>query len=123
MKDRNYKVIGYFSYLSPLEVFCSDGNSCIIAGSISSMKKYLQEKGIPDGKKSVIKKTRFGEILYGIKKGAAYAFDEISYEKFYPIALKEKLPVQKANFKEIKSKGYRFITVQPIFGKITLKLS
>ena len=120
MKDRNYKVVGYFAYLSPAEVLCSDGNSCIIAGSNISMKKYLKEM-IPEGTKNpIIKKTRFGEILAGLKKGAAYAFDEISYKKFYPLALKEKLPINKVNFKEIQSEGKRFVTLQLFFGKVSL---
>jgi hypothetical protein len=120
MKDKNYKVIGYFAYFSPAEVFCSDNNSCIIAGSIIAMKKYLKEK-IPEGTKTpTIKKTRFGEIMAGIKRGGAYAFDEISYKKFYPLALKEKLPIKKADFKKLQSEGKRFIIYQFMFGKMSL---
>jgi len=119
MKDRNYKVIGYFTHLSPSEVLCSDGNSCIISGSIISMKKYLKEL-IPEGTKNpIIKKTRFGEIMNGIKMGAAYAFDEVSYKRFYPLAVKEKLPIKKANFKEIQSEGKRFLIFQLFSGNIS----
>jgi len=95
MADRNHKVIGYFAFASPTEVVCTGetGDACVISGSVR-------------------KKTRFGEILRGLKLGAAYAFDEESYKKFYPLARQEGLLVAEANFDEMKSKGFRFFTVQ-----------
>ena len=111
MADRNHKVIGYFAFASPTEVVCT-GGACVISGSVRSMKTFLMEID-PDGqKKRTIKKTRFGEILRGLKLEAAYAFDEESYKKFYPLARQEGLLVAKANFEEMKSKGFRFFTVQ-----------
>jgi len=47
--------------------------------------------------------------LNGLKLGAAYAFDEESYQKFYPLARKEGLNVAEANFDEMKSKGFLFL--------------
>lgn len=111
MADRNRKVIGYFAFASPTEVVCT-GNACVISGSVRTMKAFVKEID-PEGlQKRTIKKTLFGEILNGLKLGAAYAFDEESYKKFYPLARKEGLNVAEANFEEMKSKDFRFFTVQ-----------
>lgn len=77
------KVIGYFSHTSST-VFC-EGDACIIAGSEELMRLYLQKA--PGGaKRDVIKKTRWGEILEGLRRGGAYAFDEESYKRFLHLA-------------------------------------
>jgi hypothetical protein len=114
MADRNRKVIGYFAFASPTEVVCTGdrGDACVISGSVRTMKEYVKEID-PDGqKKRTIKKTLFGEILSGLKLGAAYAFDEESYKKFYPLARKEGLNVSEADFNEMKSKNFRYFTIQ-----------
>ena len=77
------KVVGYFSYTKAGEVFC-DGDACIISGSEELMKSYLHEKD--ESSNYIIKKTRFGEIISGIKKGGSYAFDKESYDKFFSLA-------------------------------------
>jgi hypothetical protein len=98
----------------PTEVVCTGdaGDACVISGSDRAMKAFLSEID-PDGqKRHTVKKTRFGEILRGLKLGAAYGFDEASYKKFYPLARKEGLPVEEADFNGMKVKGFRFFTVQ-----------
>jgi hypothetical protein len=74
------KVIGYFAYGNDRQVIC-DGDACIIAGSMERMKNYLelmyQDKGVAN-----IKKTRFSEIIEGLRQSGAYAFDEESYQRF-----------------------------------------
>lgn len=114
MANLKRKVIGYFAFDSPAEVVCTGdrGDACVISGSSRAMKAYVKEID-PDGlRKRIIKKTLFEEILRGLKLGAAYAFDEESYKRFYPLARKEGLQVAEANFEEMKSKGFRFFTVQ-----------
>ncbi len=114
MTDRSRKVIGYFAFASLSEVVCTgdQGDACVISGSVRAMKDFLTEID-PDGQKGhTVKKTRFGEILRGLKLGAAYGFDEESYKKFYPLARKEGLSVEKADFDEMKGKGFQFFTVQ-----------
>ena len=84
----------------------------MIAGSNKTMSDYIDEVD-PTGRKGrTIKKTRFGEILRGLKLGAAYAFDEESYGRFYPLARQEGLPVEEADFEKQSSKNFRFFTVQ-----------
>lgn len=114
MANQNRKVIGYFALAAPTEVVCTGnkGDACVISGSVRAMKAYLKEIDPYEQKKHTVKKTRFGEILRGLKLGAAYGFDEESYKKFYPLARKEGLLVGEGNFNEMKDKGFRFFTVQ-----------
>ncbi len=116
MADRSQKVIGYFAFASPTEVVCTgdSGDACVITGSVGAMKSFLSEIDPSGQKRYTIKKTSFGEILRGLKLGAAYGFDEESYKKFYPLARKEGLPVSEGNFQEMKSQNFRFFTVQLI---------
>jgi len=71
--------MGYFSHGAE-SVFC-DGDACIIAGTAEKMREYLNQ--LESGEENErIKKTRFGEIMEGLKRGGAYAFDEESYDRF-----------------------------------------
>lgn len=79
------------------------------------MRDYLKEVS-PHGKMHTIRKTRFGEILQGLRMGAAYAFDEDSYNIFYPLARQEGLDVAKADFWARKQEGFRFFTVKLKFS-------
>ncbi len=112
MPQRDAKVVGYFACLAPMQVVCTDVDACVVSGSSRSMEEYVA--GIdPDGAAKVsVKKTRFGEILQGLKLGAAYAFDEESYARFYPLALEAGIPVAAADFEEQRHQGGRFVTVR-----------
>lgn len=76
----SHKIVGYFSYTDTGEVFC-DGDACIIAGSEAKMQSYLEQMPKGDGR-DIIKKTRFGEVIEGLRQGGAYAFDEKAYAIF-----------------------------------------
>ena len=83
---QNYKdahrIIGYFSYTKSGMVLC-EGEACIIVESEELMQSYIKKAQATDDKeKSIIKKTRFGEIMNGLEQGALYAFDEGSYKRF-----------------------------------------
>ncbi len=66
--DRDSRVIGYFAYVSPAEVVCT-GDAC--AGSESAMRDYLIELNPDREGMHTIRKTRFAEIMFGIRSGAA----------------------------------------------------
>lgn len=83
--DDDAKVIGYFAYASQTEVVC-DGDACVVAGCEPELRTYISEPGVADGINHTLKKTRFGEIMRGMNIGAAYAFDEVAYNRFYPLA-------------------------------------
>ena len=110
MSKSYQKIIGFFAYASPAEVVCT-GKACIIVGSEKSMREYLSEKEFA-GKKYTVRKTRFGEVLQGLRMGGAYAFDEESYKVFYPLAKEEGLNVSEADFAAKRLEGFRFFTVE-----------
>jgi hypothetical protein len=108
---RDAKVIGYFAYTSPSEVVC-DGDACVIAGSEASMKAYLVALGSGQPTSHTIGKTRFGEIIMrGVRLGAAYAFDEGAYNRFYPLAKREGLSLGPEDFSPTAT-GRHFVKVQ-----------
>ncbi len=105
------KVIGYFAYKSKTEVIC-DGDACVISGSKQEMENYINSM-FPDSlKKTTIKKTRFGEIVNGIKLGAAYAFDEQSYNRFYPLANEVGFNLKEESFSGESETGFHFVIIR-----------
>jgi len=81
-----HRIVGYFSYTTSGMALC-EGEACVIAESDKLMQFYLKKsQSINDGEKNIIKKTRFDEIMNGLNKGALYAFDEGSYQRFSNLA-------------------------------------
>ena len=60
----------------------------------------------------MIHKTRFAEIVAGLKRGAPYAFDETSFGRFYPLAVETGLPVANPDFSAAQARGDRFLTLR-----------
>jgi hypothetical protein len=112
MVTRDAKVVGYFAYLSPMEVVCTDVDACVVSGSSSAMQDYLAEIRPAGAAAASVRKARFGEILKGLQLGAAYAFDKESYGRFYPLALEAGIPVGAADFTDPRHQGTRFVTVR-----------
>jgi hypothetical protein len=110
-RDIDSKVIGYFAYSSPALVIC-EGDACVISGSEQRMKDYLASVAQESTQKTTIKKTRFSEIIQGMKMGAPYAFDEESYNRFYPLANEIGLDLKKEDFSETET-GYHFVVIRP----------
>lgn len=79
------KTIGYFAIHPPYDILC-DGEACIVAGNQSKLNKYI--KSLSSGTEFQKRKTNLSEILDGMSRGGAYAFDEVSYKVFYPLANK-----------------------------------
>lgn len=107
----NSKVIGYFAYASSTAVLCT-GEACVISGSEAAMKEYISEIDSGGRKFRNIKKTRFGEIVKGLQLGAAYAFDEEAYARFFPLAKQEGISVAEVDFKKKQEEGQRFLIIQ-----------
>lgn len=108
--DIDSKVIGYFAFNSPLEVVC-EGDACVISGSEQDMRNYLN--GLSSTTEEVtIKKTRFSEIIQGMKMGAPYAFDEHSYNRFYPLANKMGFNLRNEDFSTPTETGFHFVVVR-----------
>ena len=112
MIQPNDKVIGYFAYRSKREVVCTEEGACLISGTETAMSAYIREFDPAKASQTTIRKTRFGEILRGLKLGATYAFDETAYSRFYPLARRAGLPVAAADFAKANAEGSRFFTVR-----------
>lgn len=113
MPSRDAKVVGYFAYLSAMQVVCTDVDACVVSGSSSAMEQYVAEVYAEQASRVTVRKTRFGEVLRGLELGAAYAFDKESYARFYPLALEAGIPVSAADFDDPRHQGTRFFTVRP----------
>ena len=111
-RDIDSKVIGYFAFSSPTEVVC-DGDACVISGSEQSMRNYITSTSSGSSQGTTIRKTRFGEITKGMKMGAPYAFDEQSYNRFYPLANKIGLNLKEEDFSRETETGYHFVVIRP----------
>ena len=109
-RHEDSKVIGYFAYASPIEALC-DGDACVIAGSEADLRTYVSDLGPGAITRFTLKKTRFGEIIRGIRLGAAYAFDETAYNRFYPLAQREGLDLKQEDFYPTPT-GRHFVRVQ-----------
>ncbi len=112
MSELDTKVIGYFAYLSASEIAC-DEDACLIAGTEAAMRRYLRISNPKSMDRYTLKKTRFGEIKKGMSLGGAYAFDEESYGRFYPLALEDGMAVPAADFTAATTDEIKFMTVKP----------
>jgi hypothetical protein len=109
--DRDSKVIGYFALVSSKDIVCSV-SACVIAGSEASMRGFIDEFDPGLARVCTIHKTRFAEIVAGLKRGAPYAFDEASFGRFYPLAVEIGLPIANPDFAAAQARGDRFLTLQ-----------
>ena len=106
------RVIGYFAFSPKMNVLC-EGDACIIAGSERSLKEYLGSLSPLARKEFRIRKARFGEILKGLQLGAPYAFDEASYNRFFPLANRRGYNLKKEEFSVPTEIGRHFVVIKP----------
>ena len=114
------KVVGYFSYTPSGTVLC-DGDACIIAGSESLLQGYLQKLSTTVGERDLIKKTRFSEIVTGLKRGGAYAFDREAYAKFFELGKKngmDWLPVEPQEMSPLLDGEMNLVMIRPSVQKL-----
>ena len=75
------------------------------------MKEYLaRSRGRPPGKVRIMK-TRFDEILRGMRMGGAYSFDEESYGRFLPLARGEGMGFEDVDFTPDRPGEIKFVTI------------
>lgn len=109
------KVIGYFSMKTKTDLFC-DGNALVVTGTEENLKSAMELNGITDLSSQRIRKTRFRDIMNGINFGAAYAFDELAYSRFAPIAEQYGIPVQDFDFTPSEEGRIKFLILDPQVG-------
>ena len=66
-----------------------DGDSCIVAGSEASMKRYISDIAGDQSGDYNISKARYGQISQALKLGTAYSFDSESFSRFCPLAVED----------------------------------
>jgi hypothetical protein len=80
--------IGWFAFYGT-NCLC-DMDALVIAGSREAVRARAENSGSAPWQ---FRSTTFGEILQGIDKGGAYAFDDAAYARFAPLAIRLGLPV------------------------------
>ena len=100
MNGNHLKVIGYFAIRKGTSYTLCDGDACVIAGSEMAMNSYITK--LANGKPSnyKVKKTRFGEIVQGMRMGAVYTFDKRAYNRFVPLAKAQGMPMAEFKFED-----------------------
>ena len=91
------KVIGYLAMKSRSQLVC-DGEALIIAGSHAALKQLLAKSASDPVSSYRIAKAKFGEVVSGIERGGAYAFDAESYRRFSRLAREEGIPCNDYDF-------------------------
>lgn len=84
--NQDEKIIGYVAFHPSFQMFCEDG-ACIVAGTQSSMNRYLKSSS-SDPKEFEKRKTSYVQIVSGMEAGGFYAFDIESYKIFNSLAKK-----------------------------------
>ena len=89
MKDSTRKVIGYFAIRKGSANMLCDGEALVIAGSAQLMTRYISKLAEDSVSKYKVKKTRYDEILHGMRLGGVYTFDKVAYSKFLSLLKSE----------------------------------
>ena len=84
-RDRDSRVLGFFAYAGPEEVFRFD-EACVIAGSRERLQACLATHPKLRGASLTLAKIRFADVHAGLDAGAAYALDEEAFDRFAPLA-------------------------------------
>ncbi len=105
------KVIGFFAYIEKEYPVCS-GDGCVVAGSEDVILNYASEVLSEDKSLLRTRKVRFGDLLNGLQRGAAYAFDKESYNRFFPLAKQMEIPVPETNFEDVEKEGNKFLIIR-----------
>lgn len=109
-RSRRRTVIGSFASTGP-NVLC-DGDACVIAGSQEALRRIIMRRVTRGALALTIKKTRFGEIMTGLRLGAAYCFDEQAYNRFLPLAQREGFNLGPEDFSDPGPYGVHLLRVQ-----------
>ena len=100
MNGSHHKVIGYFAIRKGSPYILCDGEACVIAGSEQAMNSYIVKLANDTPLNFKVKKTRYGEIAQGLRMRAVYTFDQLAYERFFPLAKAEGHPMVEFKFED-----------------------
>ena len=85
LHDRDSRVLGFFAYAGPDEVFRFE-DACVIAGSRERLQACLTTHPRLRDASLTLAKIRFADVHAGLHAGAAYALDAEAFERFAPLA-------------------------------------
>ena len=83
--ERDSRVLGFFAYAGPDEVFRFE-EACVIAGSRERLQACLATHPKLRDASLTLVKIRFADVHAGLDAGATYAFDAEAFERFAPLA-------------------------------------
>jgi hypothetical protein len=109
-----HKVIGYFAMKSKTDLVCTPEGALVICRNESCLTARMKKNDPVNYVENKLIKTRYGEIISGLKRGAAYAFDLDSYVSFYNIGIPNGLLLENpdtAEFLKLNGHGFGLIIV------------
>ena len=80
------KLIGYYASFQGDRAIVNEDNSVIVFGDKHDFINYHENHPEKVAKNPAYKEIYYDEIIQSIYEGYSFAFDEISYNRFYPIA-------------------------------------
>ena len=80
------ELIGYYASLQGDRAIVNEDSSVIVFGKKNDFINYHENHPEKVTENPAYKKIYYDEITQSINEGYSFAFDEISYNRFYPIA-------------------------------------
>jgi hypothetical protein len=80
------ELIGYYGSFEEDRAIVNEDSSVIVFGNKNDFINYHENHPEKITEPPAYKKIYYDEIIQGIFEGYSFAFDEISYNRFYPIA-------------------------------------
>jgi hypothetical protein len=80
------ELIGYYSSLQVNRAIVNEDNSVIVFGNKNDFVNCHENHPERVSENPADKKIYYDEIIQSINEGYSFAFDEISYNRFYPVA-------------------------------------
>jgi hypothetical protein len=80
------ELIGYYGSLQGDRAIVNEDSSVIVIGNKNDFINYHENHPEKVTENLVYKKIYYNEIIQSINEGYSFAFDEVSYNRFYPIA-------------------------------------
>jgi len=80
------KLIGYYASFQGDRAILNEENSVIVFGNKNDFINYHENHPEKVNEIPTYEKIYFDEIMQSIYEGYSFAFDEIAYKKFFPVA-------------------------------------